>query len=169
MYGTFHCLQMYLIYLGQVVSDTFFSVKKSQTLLWVSERIAISASRKIKSSFWTQNISLFPYELLPRLILTLLYIVTFWDELISEVLFLWVQITDCKLLKKSENMKTVDELVKCQTFSVTIFRFLHLSLLNNELLSQEIFSLFVRYYIKYFTSEWISTHCEWWGILKHAV
>ena len=83
----------------------FFSVKKSQTLLWVSERIAISASRKIKSSFWTQNISLFPYELLPRLILTLLYIVTFWDELISEVLFLWVQITDCKLLKKSENMK----------------------------------------------------------------
>ena len=105
MYGTFHCLQMYLIYLGQVVSDTFFSVKKSQTLLWVSERIAISASRKIKSSFWTQNISLFPYELLPRLILTLLYIVTFWDELISEVLFLWVQITDCKLLKKSENLK----------------------------------------------------------------
>ena len=126
MYGTFHCLQMYLIYLGQVVSDTFFSVKKSQTLLWVSERIAISASRKIKSSFWTQNISLFPYELLPRLILTLLYIVTFWDELISEVLFLWVQITDCKLLKKgrsrnlkiwkSENLKTIDELVKCQTF-----------------------------------------------------
>ena len=107
MYGTFHCLQMYLIYLGQVVSDTFFSVKKSQTLLWVSERIAISASRKIKSSFWTQNISLFPYELLPRLILTLLYIVTFWDELISEVLFLWVQITDCKLLKKgrSRNLK----------------------------------------------------------------
>ena len=148
MYGTFHCLQMYLIYLGQVVSDTFFSVKKSQTLLWVSERIAISASRKIKSSFWTQNISLFPYELLPRLILTLLYIVTFWDELISEVLFLWVQITDCKLLKKGrlKNLKIWKPLIywwNVKLFWVTIFRFPNLSLLNNELLTQEISSLFV--------------------------
>ena len=161
---------MYLIYLGQVVSDTFFCEKVTDFALSEWENCHFCFKKNKIKLLNSKHLSLPLWAFTAPNFNTLVYSdILGWTDFWSSILMCSKKKKDCKLLKKgrSRNLKIWKLLMNwwiVKLFWVTIFRFLHLSVPNDELL----ITLNILQ-ILHVASEWISPHCEWWGILKHAV